>query len=202
MPLSPADCRFYHIWSFTAPCLTAFQDHFLPALPLAASCSVSTHVNSGIGQNMKSGQDERTGLKSDVVSVRVTHCIPVPCLNNYFNVIRWLPDHQIFEVWNAWIWNCECNAISNHLIHWKATTKEQLFHQLFTGAHECPHQAHSLFGWAAFHKWVIFKIIFSFACCLFPVNHVVWHSVHWGDRRKTWRQCWQRPSLRGNTKSI
>lgn len=69
LPLSPADCRFYHIWSFTAPCLTAFQDHFLPALLLAASCSVGTHVNSGIGRNMKSGQDERTGLKSDVVSV-------------------------------------------------------------------------------------------------------------------------------------
>lgn len=69
LPLSPADCRFYHIWSFTAPCLTGFQDHFLPALPLAASCSVSTHVNSGIGRNMKSGQDERIGLESDVVSV-------------------------------------------------------------------------------------------------------------------------------------
>lgn len=49
LPLSPADCRFYHIWSFIAPCLTAFQDHFLPALPLAVSCSVDTHVNSGIG---------------------------------------------------------------------------------------------------------------------------------------------------------
>lgn len=49
LPLSPADCRFYHIWSFTAPCLTGFQDHFLPALLLAASCSVGTHVNSGIG---------------------------------------------------------------------------------------------------------------------------------------------------------
>ncbi|MEQ2165830.1 hypothetical protein GOODEAATRI_021243 [Goodea atripinnis] len=29
LPPIPADCRFYHIWSFTAPCLTAFQDHFL-----------------------------------------------------------------------------------------------------------------------------------------------------------------------------
>lgn len=89
LPLSPADCRFYHIWSFTAPCLTAFQDHFLPALPLAASCSVSTHVNSGIGRNMKSGQDERIGLKSDVVSVTESltesKChIPK---NNYFSVI-------------------------------------------------------------------------------------------------------------------
>lgn len=69
LPLSPADCRFYHIWSFTAPCLTAFQVHFLPVLPLAASCSVGAHVYSGIGRNMKSGQDERSRLKSDVVSV-------------------------------------------------------------------------------------------------------------------------------------
>lgn len=77
LPFSPADCRFYHIWSFTAPCLTAFQDHFLPALLLAASCSVSTHVNSGIGRKMKNGQDERTGLKSDVSvtdSLTVSKC--------------------------------------------------------------------------------------------------------------------------------
>lgn len=63
LPLSPADCRIYLIWSFTAPCLTAFQEHFFPALPLAASCSVGTHVNSGIGRKMKSSQDERTELK-------------------------------------------------------------------------------------------------------------------------------------------
>jgi len=27
----------------------SLPDHFLPALPLAAACSVGTHVNSGIG---------------------------------------------------------------------------------------------------------------------------------------------------------
>ena len=59
LPLSPADCRFYHIWSYTAPCLTAFQDHFLPALPLAATSSAGTHVNTGIGWKRKRGQDER-----------------------------------------------------------------------------------------------------------------------------------------------
>lgn len=65
LPPSPADCRFYHIWSFTAPCLTAFQAYFLPSFPLAASCSFSTHLNSGIGQKMWSGQDVRIWL-SDV----------------------------------------------------------------------------------------------------------------------------------------
>ena len=104
LPLSPADCRFYHIWSFTAPCLTGFQDHFLPALPLAASCSVSTHVNSGIGRNMKSGQEERTGLKSDVVSVTESSVYPSAILKIiYDNVIMSMTAGLLNTIYNLLI---------------------------------------------------------------------------------------------------
>lgn len=106
LPLSPADCRFYHIWSFTAPCLTAFQDHFLPALPLAASCSVGTHVNSGIGRNMKSGQDERTGLKSDVVSVTESLTVSKWYIR-IINVIISMTAGILNHIYNLLIQNCE-----------------------------------------------------------------------------------------------
>lgn len=61
--LSHAECRFDHIRPFAAACLAAFKEHFFPAPPLAAPCSLTAHANSGIGWKMKSGQDERTRLR-------------------------------------------------------------------------------------------------------------------------------------------
>lgn len=48
---------------------------FPRALPLAASCSVGALLISGIGQNVRSAQDDRIGLKSDVVSVRMSFSV-------------------------------------------------------------------------------------------------------------------------------
>lgn len=57
--LSPAVCRFYHIWPFAAPCLSGFQDHFLPALPLAArqcrcTCEFWDRLERGRAARMRS----------------------------------------------------------------------------------------------------------------------------------------------------
>lgn len=91
LPLSPADCRFYLIWSFSAPCLTAFQVHFLPALLLAAFCRVSAHVNSGIGWYPESGQDKRAVLLLSLFCIKLwlpfqicEH--PVFCLECVFDI--------------------------------------------------------------------------------------------------------------------